>query len=187
MGASNDARASSPSGKSQSTIDSCHETSAEQIDSHPTDEGTRPVRAEDVKGLVLNFLATSSGESLAGVFVGLAIATYVILGRLGLLLIGLALGVVLHASWEGTHDDSRPKAVDSRSPRRRKELALELATRLLDVPQRKPTEVGNEVDDSRQRAVKRDSAPDLDYSVFGSRTSVALRSLTDAAIRDYVM
>jgi hypothetical protein len=188
MGDSNDARASSPADKSQSTtIDSCHETAAEQTVSRSTDEGARPIRAEDVKGFVLNFLATSSGESLACVFAGLAIATYVVLGRLGLLMIGLALGVVLHASWEDTSDESSSKAVDSRSPRRRKELALELATRLLDLPQRRPTEVGIEAEDSRQRTVEGDSAPDLDYSSFGPRTSVALRTLTDAAIRDYVM
>lgn len=187
MGGSNDACPSSPSDRCQVTIEPGCDTSVEHGDSQSKDEVSRPVRTEDVKGFILNFLATSGPESLTCLFVVLAIATYVVLGRLGLLLIGLALGVVLHASWEGPSDESRPEAVASRSPRRRKELALELANRLLDWPKHTPTEGDNEMEDSLQTTVKGESTPDLDYSDFRPRTSIALRSLTDAAIRDYVL
>lgn len=189
MDGAND-RPASPSSKSLSTPDPGPETSAEHPDTQSKDEAPYAVRAEEVKGFVLKFLATSSNESLAGVFVGLAIATYVLLGRLGLLLIGLVLGVVLHASWEGTSDESKPEGPDSRNPRRRKELALELASRLLDWPERARGELPNGDEDNRQRTVEtRDGRPetDLDYSAFGPRTSVALKALTDAAVRDYVL
>ena len=186
MGGSNDAHGSSPSDVSQLAIDPSRETSPEHHDAQSKDNVSPPGQAEDLKAFILSFLATSGPRSLACVLVGLIIATYIVLGRLGLLLIGLVLGIVLHASWEDTSGESRPEVLGGRGPRRRKELALELASRLLDMPKRKSTEADNEVGD-REKAVKGKLSKDLEYSAFGPKTSVALRSLTDATIRDYVM
>lgn len=187
MDGSNDEHASSPRSDSLSTPDPPHEPLANHDNNHSGDKMHHPVRAEQLKNLVMEFLATSNGESLIGAFVVLIIATYVLLGRLGLLLIGLVLGVVLHASWEGTSNDPPSGAISSRYQRRRKELALELTNRLLDRPQGKSTETGNEAGDHRQMTTEGRLETDINYSVFGSRTSVALKSLTDAVIRDYVL
>ena len=146
------------------------------------------IPAKELKDSILRFFATSSGESLGGAIAALIVATYILLGRIGLLLIGLVLGVLLHASWEGGNSESRVEVPGSRNPRKRKELALDLADRLLDWPRQKATE-GHNVDnnDSRQKTINEGCAPSLDYSAFGPMTSAALRSITDAAIKDYVM
>lgn len=133
----------------------------------------------------LDFLSTSNNETLLGVFGLLAVGTYVILGRIGLLLIGVALGVLLHASWEGPshHNDSE----DSRTPRKRRELALEVSQRLLDWPKRAlPAEASNEIEAGALVAPEDLSSSDLDYETFRPATAAALRSLTDAVIQDYV-
>lgn len=170
--------------KPQSTYQPDRETST-----HINDQASNTIPdftpSKEAKDLILGFLATSSSESLGCAFVALIFATYIILGRVGLLLIGLVLGVLLHASWEGKSHESRSGVPDSRSPRKRKELALELANRLLDWPKRITTEGNN--DDGRQRTIEAGRAANLDYSTFGPGTSTALKSITDAVIRDYVM
>lgn len=139
---------------------------------------------QEVADFVLNFLSTSSNERLLGVFVLLTLMTYIILGRIGLLLIGVALGILLHASWEGSHEqgDEGPRKL-----KKRKELSLEVSRRLLDWP--KPAAlVGSSVeDDTVSVAAPEDlSAKDLDYATFQPATAAALRLLTDAVVQDYV-
>lgn len=141
---------------------------------------------KEAKDFVLNLLATSSGESLSCAVAALIFATYIVLGRVGLLLIGLVLGVLLHASWEGGNVGSRSEVLASRNPKKRRELALELANRLLDWPKRILPEGVND-EGSRRRTIEQGPGANLDYSAFGPRTSAALRSITDVAIRDYVM
>lgn len=133
---------------------------------------------------VLNFLSTSSNETLLGVLALLTLMTYIILGRIGLLLIGVALGIILHSSWEGTHEhgDQGPPM-----PKRRKELALEVSKRLLDWP-KLAASVDNPIEnDAGPAAAPEDmSARDLEYATFQPATAAALRSLTDAVVKDYV-
>lgn len=139
---------------------------------------------QEVTNLILNFLSTSSNEKLASVFALLTIVTYIVLGRVGLLLIGVALGVILHASWEGAHGHGEEGL---QLPRKRRELALEVSKRLLDWPKRvistelDTQEIGNPV-----IAPEDLSAADLDFKAFRPATAAALRLLTDAVVKDYV-
>lgn len=145
------------------------------------------VQPKDALDYILNLLATSSTEGLLGIFALLIGVTYIILGRLGLLLIGIATGVVLHATWEGDANHAASGPLDARNPVRRRELALDIANRLLDWPTRKSGEVDRKNDDRQgQNAVQEASEIQLDYSSFRPETAAALRSLTDAVIRDYV-
>lgn len=146
---------------------------------------SRAPSSKDLVDAALDFLSTSNNETLLGVVGLLAVATYVILGRIGLLLIGVALGVLLHASWEGPslHNGSE----GSRTPKKRRELALEVSKRLLDWPKRAlPAEAGNETETGALVAPEDLSSSDLDYDTFQPATAAALRSLTDAIIQDYV-
>ncbi|KAJ5942822.1 hypothetical protein N7516_002990 [Penicillium verrucosum] len=135
---------------------------------------------------ILNFLSTSTNETLLGVFALLALVTYVILGRLGLLLIGVAVGVVLHASWEGS-DNEHPDGVShTKKSNRRRELALEVSNRLLDWPKRAGASDIQGGDDGSISTLEDMSSADLEYAAFPPATAVALRTLTDAVINDYV-
>lgn len=139
---------------------------------------------QEVTDFALNFLSASSNERLLGVFALLTLMTYIILGRIGLLLIGVVLGILLHASWEGTHEHGDE---GSWKLKKRKELSLEVSRRLLDWP--KPVaSVGSSIaNDTVSVAAPEDlSAKDLDYATFQPASAAALRLLTDAVVQDYV-
>lgn len=145
-----------------------------------------PLNAGLIQGFAdyaLDFLSTSSNEALLGAFVLLVLLTYLIMGRVGLLLIGVALGIVMHASWEGIH---RHDEGGLRLSKRRKELALEVSRRLLEWPKSSVQGACVTGHDTALAAAENLSARDLEYDTFQPATAVALRLLTDAAVRDYV-
>jgi hypothetical protein len=131
----------------------------------------------------LNFLSTSSNETLLGVLALLIFVTYIILGRIGLILIGVAVGVILHASWEGS--DHEHEASHANKSNRRRELALEVSHRLLDWPKRAIAADSRE-NDGPINAPEDLSSADLEYATFQPVTAGALRTLTDTIIKDYV-
>lgn len=140
----------------------------------------------DWKALVdgaLTFLSTASNETLGGCLVGLVGGTYLILGRVGLLLIGVAGGVVLHATWEshaqGEHGPEKSKEA------RRRELGADIAQRLL-AWRDKSVPGTADIQDDADLSVKLYSGQELDFSDFRPETAAALTELTDAIIRDYV-
>lgn len=138
------------------------------------------LQAKPLTDGALHFLATASNEALGGCLVGLGAATYLVLGRLGLVLMGVVGGVVLHATWDGQQLRSGEDADKSTSSdARKRELGAHVAARLLDWRDQKH---------SRQRdpTVNLDSANTLDYSSLQPDTAAALTELTDAIIRDYV-
>jgi hypothetical protein len=137
--------------------------------------------ALDVKALTdrtLHFLATASNETLGACLVGLGAGTYFILGRVGLVLIGVVGGVVLHATWEGQSKDGEEKG------KGRRELGVDVALRVLDWRDTRPLEQGaGEGDDLSVQLL---AGKTLDFSEFQPETAAALTELTDAVIRDYV-
>lgn len=149
-------------------------------DQHASDAGF----LQEALGVVLDFLSTSNNETLLGVLALLALMTYLILGRVGLLMIGVALGIITHASWDGTHDhgDEGPSM-----RKKRKELALEVSKRLLDWP-KSATSADTSTDMGTGLITNPEdmSSGDLDYAAFQPATAAALRSLSDAVVRDYV-
>ncbi|KAJ5150983.1 uncharacterized protein N7482_010235 [Penicillium canariense] len=153
--------------------------------SHTQQHPPSSVRPKELIDRTLDFLATASNETLVGVFVLLAFVTYIILGRVGLVLIGIGLGVILHASWEGSTQAG--SSGESQMPKKRRELALEVTSRLLDWPERATFAQVASQDDSAIVAAPEDlSIADLEYTAFQPATGAALRSLTDAVVRDYV-
>lgn len=160
---------------------------------NPTTHGESPtkqhapdaLRSQELMDRALDFLATASNETLLGVFALLAFVTYIVLGRVGLVLIGIGLGVVLHASWEGSTQTRSDE--ESPTPRKRRELALEVSQRLLDWPKRAVSEQITTHNDSGTIAAPEDlSIADLEFTTFRPATAAALRSFTDAVIKDYV-
>ena len=136
-------------------------------------------KARDVTTQVLDFLSNASNETLVACIIGLFASTWLVLGRVGLVLIGVIGGIVLHATWEG-NDERRTNsdfmAVDTR---KRKEKGLDIVRRMLDWRERarevSPTDSNLHLD---QKA--------SNFSGLQPETSEALTELTDTIIRDYV-
>ncbi|KAF1915990.1 PXA domain-containing protein [Ampelomyces quisqualis] len=139
----------------------------------------QPAPAYDASALAdgaLQFLATASNETLGACLVGLGAGTYLVLGRVGLVLMGVVGGVVLHATWggEGAQKSSGDAA-------RRRELGVDVAHRLLGWRDSRTAATAHGEDD------RHDPPPlSLDYSAFEPETAAALTELTDAVVRDYV-
>ena len=163
--------------------------SAEKSELLQDASATAPSPAIDLKTLTdraLHFLATASNETIGACLVGLSAGTYLVLGRVGLLLIGVVGGVVLHATWEGqSHGEGDNKA--QKHEARRRELGADVARRVLDwrgnVTQGKDKTLE---DASHSMDVKLYAGKELDFSDFRPETAAALTELTDAVIRDYV-
>ncbi|PLB47012.1 hypothetical protein P170DRAFT_511669 [Aspergillus steynii IBT 23096] len=139
----------------------------------------RPSQQRGTYGLIIHHISTSSNEALICVCICIVGATYVLLGRLGLLLIGLVSGVILHSSWEGTNPSDIPNSTT------RRELSLNVVNRLLDWP-RRSVHAEHELDEIQPFITKDLPQISVDYSPFPPKTAAALDSLTDAIIRDYV-
>lgn len=135
----------------------------------------------------LHFLSTATPTHLAACLVCLVAATYAILGRVGLLLIGAAGGVVLHATWDGgagasATQDGAGGAVAAE--RWRREVGVEVARRALDW--RDESRGKDELGLYGARRVEVVDARMLGYDQFPPETAAALGELTDAVVRDYV-
>lgn len=123
---------------------------------------------EDLTTRALRFLSTASTETIGGIAVGLAVCTYLILGRVGLILIGALGGVVLHATWEGQ------SSIAGSIQDARRETGLEIVKRILDLR-------GANVADVDDKDANLHS-----FDGFQPETAAALNNLVDAVIRDYV-
>jgi hypothetical protein len=162
-------------------VDSFTAEAAPQKDT--TDQGL-PFDVKALTDRALQFLATASNETLGACLVGLGAGTYLILGRVGLVLIGVVGGVVLHATWEGQLHGGEDAERGKSSEARKRELGADVARRILDWRGNKDKQ-GGDVDDS-DLSLKLYSGKALDYSEFKPETAAALTELTDAVIRDYV-
>ncbi|KAJ5964640.1 PX-associated sorting nexin 13 [Penicillium vulpinum] len=163
----------SPSGKDHNT--------------HPMQDPIfNQMTSKELINAALKFLSTSTNETLLAVFALLALVTYIVLGRIGLLLIGVVVGVVLHASWEGSNNEHADGALHAQKPNRRRELALEVSNRLLDWPKRANASGTQREGDGSICMPEDMSSAELEYATFQPATAVALRTLTDAVIKDYV-
>ncbi|KAL2039724.1 hypothetical protein N7G274_007583 [Stereocaulon virgatum] len=135
--------------------------------------------ARDLTSRLLDFLSNASNETLGACVVALGATTWLILGRVGLVMIGLVGGVVLHATWDGSgqigmNDEARVSEV-----RKRREKGLDVAARVLDWRERTRAE-------KESKTFTESSQMRLDFSDFQPETRAALTDLTDAVVRDYV-
>ncbi|KAI4216779.1 MAG: hypothetical protein LQ351_000728 [Letrouitia transgressa] len=140
------------------------------------------IKLEELLSHILRFLSTANNETLAACLVALCATTYVVLGRVGLVLIGIVVGVVTHATWEEHSQDHIGDEFKARDVERRREAGLRIAERVLDWRQSENDKVNLPVDDS---GTKSQSPGNLNYSCFQPTTEVALTNLTDAVIQDY--
>ena len=136
--------------------------------SSPNEDG------DDLPTRALRFLSTASNETLGGIAVGLAACTYLVLGRVGLILLGGLGGVVLHATWEG-HGASNENVDEAR-----KEKGIDIVKRILDMREDYNNTLSREDPDWGS-----DTAAKI-LEGFRPETSAALNELVDAVIRDYV-
>ncbi|KAL6241362.1 hypothetical protein RBB50_011626 [Rhinocladiella similis] len=146
---------------------------------------TKPITTTSAIDATLRFFANASNETLGACAVGLCASTYLVLGRVGLVLIGAVGGIVLHATWENQQGEGL-NPDKGEAGRRKKELGIEVAHRLLDWRDTRRTDKKDEdvfQDDDLDVVPE---ASTLDFSDFSPETSKSLTSLTDAVIRDYV-
>ena len=140
---------------------------------------------EDLLNHVLEFLSNANNETLFACFVGLGAMTYIILGRVGLVLIGIAGGVVLHAQWEGRDEDAVDDLLRAEKKNRKRETSLEAIQRILEWKDgKKATDEGD--GPSSVVDVLLSAKKPLDFASFQLATSAALTGFVDAVIRDYV-
>ncbi|KAK5115691.1 hypothetical protein LTR62_000780 [Meristemomyces frigidus] len=134
---------------------------------------------QSVTDSALHFLSHASNETLGACLVGLSATTYLILGRVGLLFIGVASGVVLHATWEGIRHDDRDEATKKKELEQKREAGFQIARRLLE--RRKAVGGGEQQEDVKVYAKEA-----LDFSSFEPETEKALNYFVDTIITDYV-
>lgn len=149
-----------------------------------SDTNSTAIDFKTITDRALHFLATASNEALGACLVGLGAGTYLVLGRVGLVLIGVVGGVVLHASWEDNVHSGSGSGAGLPHETKRRDQGADVARRLLDWrdTEKHDKAQGNESDLDLKLA----SGRTLDYSEFRPETAAALTELTDAIIRDYV-
>ncbi|KAL8906845.1 MAG: hypothetical protein Q9207_001772 [Kuettlingeria erythrocarpa] len=113
--------------------------------------------------------------------------TYFILGRVGLVLMGITGGIALHATWEeyGLQPGDQAGSAEERA-RKKREDGLSILHRVLDWREGRPSPDADMNRSSRDVPVKLSGNKQLDFSEFEPATGAALTGLTDAVIRDYV-
>ena len=132
---------------------------------------------QDLINQILEFLSNASNETLGACLICLCATTYFVLGRIGLILIGVVGGVALHSTWENNN-----KAADLESTRSR-ELGLDVVQRVLSSRDSKD---GTIADEEEHHNLSVTARKELDFREFQPATSAALSSLVDSVVRDYV-
>ncbi|CAK7266105.1 hypothetical protein SEPCBS57363_001927 [Sporothrix epigloea] len=141
----------------------------------------------DIPTRIFRFLSTATTQSLSAVGVGLAATTYLVLGRVGLMLIGAFGGIALFAAWEARNPDLALAL--------RGETSSELLARVIEYRKRDKVEnsihgveskIGNESADLQLDDFGEEPALASSFENFRPETRQALNGLVDAIIRDYV-
>lgn len=136
---------------------------------------------------VLGFLSRANNDTIGACLAGLVAITYLVLGRVGLILIGVVVGVVLHATWEETVNP-QANAHDGIQEMRKnkKEQGFAILERILDWRERKTGESGLDGDAEPRGSSSTVLSTDLHFSNFPPSIGAALNTLTEAVIREYV-
>ena len=135
-------------------------------------------QAQELTSKILDFLSIASNEQLGACALGLGLATYFILGRLGLILIGIVGGIVLHATWDGNNAKDGSLPVEQS---RRKEASLDIVKRLLD---------WQDIRKESTSVITSSTEPlhltELNFDGFQPETAEALSFIVERVIDDYV-
>lgn len=197
------ATASAPSTLATSPLETVHavqtsehdaDTSTGQNNAHLNAPSSESTAWSQTLQSILSFLEQADNGVLLKILGALAILTYLILGRLGLLLIGLVAGFVIHDYCGGLVADTDVAAgnVDGRnggiavfSSRKRRELGIEVAARLLEWKPTQSVQDTNQAENVSEN-VSQDTNS-LDLSRIPPATADALTHLIDAIIDNYVL
>ncbi|KAK3695950.1 hypothetical protein LTR37_018245 [Vermiconidia calcicola] len=156
-------------------------TKSDTVPAEPTQSTTTcPATLQSLADKALDFLSHASNETLGACLVGVGAATYLVLGRVGLLIIGVAGGVVLHATWDGTRSEDRNDATKRSEQERRREAGVEVMRRVLESRSR------SEHMEEKAETPKVYANQRLDFSDFQPETAEALSTFTNTVIKDYV-
>ena len=148
--------------------------------------GTTNATLHDMTSCLLDFLSNASNDTLVACLVGLGAATYLILGRVGLVLIGVLGGIILQATWEGNPQDTADDAVRVAEMKRRRDVGLDIVQRVLYWRDGTQGPTGDQdVIDVQTKSFDASKRPS-DFLSFQPTTGAALSNLTDAVIDDYV-
>ena len=145
------------------------------------------LKAQDLPSQILDFLSTANNDTLGACLAGLVAITYLILGRVGLILIGVVVGIILHATWVervDTHGSAHEGIQGLR--KRRDQQAFALLERVLDWRERNSDKDGFESNRVSKDYLSTTSSTNLDFSDFPPNTGAALNILSEAVINDYV-
>lgn len=156
------------------------DTNHDQLNKNVVDNQSLQSAAHSITNQALQFLSTASNETIGACLVGLGATTYLVLGRVGLVLMGVVGGVVLHATWEGT-DVGVAEAKEAEDKRRR-EVGLDVVRRALTWQSKRSGKTEYDSDDK----VEVFTTKHLNFGAYPPETAEAMASLTDAVIRDYV-
>ena len=168
-----------PAGDLQDTVDVAATSEPLASNSHGTSPSPSPT-LRSWTDTALHFLAHASNETLGACLVGLGATTYFVLGRVGLLVIGVAGGVVLHATWDGVRGCDEEET-QRRERERRTQIGIDVAKRVLEW---RSTRSAQETD--TPAAAPDPMSSDIDFSRFEPETARALDTFADAMIKDYV-
>jgi hypothetical protein len=144
---------------------------------------TASMQLQDMADKALHFLSHASNEAIGACIVGLAATTYFVLGRVGLVLIGIVGGVALHATWDASNSSSDRSAANEAEQKKRREVGLDVVRRLLLSREKQTDDADAEDSDDEVRQLASTKA---DFSSFRPDTQAALNVFTNAVIRDYV-
>ncbi|KAL4749354.1 hypothetical protein BDW72DRAFT_204808 [Aspergillus terricola var. indicus] len=182
MDAPNDTPRSQSDQTQQTERPACDESTRGHKDDQSIKNNTDGSQLKQLLDSALYFLSTCSNEMLLLVLVCLMGTTYMVLGRLGLLLIGTTLGVALHASWVGMdHSNSLEYTIIGR-----KQLSLSIVHKLLNWEGNNPVKADLNTHGACETHHRALSVSNVDGLSLGPITASALHSLIDAAMRDYV-
>lgn len=141
-------------------------------------------KIQELTSYALQFLSNATNETLGACLVGLGAITYLVLGRVGLVLIGVFGGVVLHATWEENNQSQTDETIRALEVAKKRERGLDVIERVLGWRGRRNE--GAPENDPLQDQDSMQPVSSENYSDFQPAVRAALRSLTDAVIRDYV-
>lgn len=153
--------------------------------SEPATDASVAAKIQQLTDRALQFLSSASNETLGACVVGLGAATYFVLGRVGLVLIGVVGGVVLHATWENSAQDPKDGEARAVEIKRRKQIGLDVVSHVLEW-RRISSERNKEEGEEGASNFKADNAAELDFADFQPSTAAAMKGLIDAVVRDYV-
>ncbi|MCJ1310886.1 hypothetical protein MMC25_004554 [Agyrium rufum] len=145
---------------------------------------SKPSSKPEIIDRALSFISTASNETLLACLAGLGAITYFVLGRVGLVLIGVVGGIALHATWEGSIDQGGDASTRN-EVRKRREVGLEVTKRLLAWKEGGNTEGELHIDNS-EVDIKLSMRTPLDFNGLPPATQAALTTFVNAVIRDYV-